>query len=83
MSSTGKKVLGYVAAYVIAGFLTFGHNYNTAWYAEGCDLPRTNWRAVCDGSVAGADYAIQGMVWPAYWLGKFALAITDPKRRAF
>lgn len=78
----------FICAYLAGSFLTFGSVYNS--YVEvDCGVEpkiledRSGWSDwhSCDFHKrhAGGPYPfISGVIWPAYWAGRAAIAITRP-----
>lgn len=87
MRTVHKEILA-VAAYVIVGFLTFGHVYNGVAPREDCGV-RPNiieepdkwdrWYSCKNpraNDLFGFDSFMAGAFWPVYWGGKAAIEVT-------
>jgi len=76
MNDSEKKILSYVAAYIILAFLTFGYAWNhpSAWdiKCETGELPVGS----CGPNPRGAKSVLAGIVWPIWGTGTLAIAVT-------
>lgn len=60
-----------ISAYLIAGFLTFGH----AWNAGEAECRQREYCFSAQFS-AGPPALLSGLIWPVYWFGLGAVVVT-------